>query len=246
MVGVMPERLHPMWQDIFGENVWVRPGTNDFDILRETLTYSIQLPVYNDVKIAVDIGAHIGGWTRYVKMRAPDAQVIAVEPNVGNAELFRLNTQGMKGITLYEARLAYAWKRVVELRDPTNTRGHSFVPVEMADAHFAEWHRRFDIERVGETGAPYVSLEMLLPPGTGDIDVMKVDCEGAEFDLLLNAPISTLQRCRWIVGEVHNLNGDWKAVMNRLAATFIEYLPWDWSRENQPVVRQFTLERIAR
>lgn len=38
-------------------------------------------------------------------------------------------------------------------------------------------------------------------------DLIKVDCEGAELDVLSTLPGEMLRECKWIVGEMHDASG---------------------------------------
>jgi hypothetical protein len=46
-----------------------------------------------------------------------------------------------------------------------------------------------------------IDLSEVLSMAGGSIDLMKVDCEGAEFEFLGRAPIGELQRVGAVVGE---------------------------------------------
>jgi FkbM family methyltransferase len=56
----------------------------------------------------VDIGAHIGGFSKRVKSNWPNARVIAIEPGPDNADLYRRNLDGSGGVHLYAAALVKA------------------------------------------------------------------------------------------------------------------------------------------
>ena len=37
-------------------------------------------------------------------------------------------------------------------------------------------------------------------------DLIKIDCEGAEYDVLTALPGEMLRECKWIVGEMHDVS----------------------------------------
>lgn len=43
-------------------------------------------------------------------------------------------------------------------------------------------------------------------PENEDIDICKIDIEGAEYSLLENAPIALLRRCKYIIIEIHEIS----------------------------------------
>ena len=199
-------------------DVVTRPGTNDAQILHEAAHYFTDRIDYGALDVCVDVGAHIGGWTRYVKTWSPNAVVLAVEPDKANYDLLRLNTRGAEWVMVFEGRVAYQWADVVRLSTPGNTGGRSFVTREFSRENFEALSARFGLE-MAEVSPAVFTLEDII----GEIpavDVLKLDAEGAEFDILLNAPIETLTKCKWLVGEVHHLNGYWPNVAGRLAPFF--------------------------
>jgi len=38
------------------------------------------------------------------------------------------------------------------------------------------------------------------------VDLIKIDCEGAEYDVLTALSEEMLQQCKWIVGEMHDVS----------------------------------------
>ena len=42
--------------------------------------------------------------------------------------------------------------------------------------------------------------------GLTRVDLIKIDCEGAELDVLTALPAEMLQQCQWIVGEMHDVS----------------------------------------
>src|SRR5207253_10279439 len=50
------------------------------------------------------------------------------------------------------------------------------------------------------------------------IDLLKIDCEGADADIFATLPDDILNQCQWIVGEFHDDSGF--EVLARLATNF--------------------------
>jgi hypothetical protein len=49
-------------------------------------------------------------------------------------------------------------------------------------------------------------------------DLLKLDCEGVEFDVLLGADDNTLRRAQRIILEFHRIAGPPEVIVNRLEA----------------------------
>ncbi len=43
--------------------------------------------------------------------------------------------------------------------------------------------------------------------GVTKVDLIKIDCEGTEYDVLIALPEEMLRQCKWIVGEMHDVSG---------------------------------------
>lgn len=198
--------------------LYTRDGTADQAIVASIFAgedYSPDLIDYTTVKYVVDVGAHIGAYSLFIKDMAPDAQVVAIEPDTDNAVIFLMNTRDAANITLIAARVAYEWRDVVMVRNLHNTGSVSFVPSDFPGLD------KLPDTHVTTPGGVYaiVTLEQAL--GRRRMaDVLKVDCEGGEFDILINAPLATLARFRWIVGEYHTLSGDIDTITRRLRGMF--------------------------
>ena len=64
---------------------------------------------------------------------------------------------------------------------------------------------------IWETAGPLVNavpfdevVEAISHEGRRRINLMKIDCEGAEYDVLTALPPELLRQCQWIVGEMHD------------------------------------------
>ena len=77
------------------------------------------------------------------------------------------------------------------------------------------------------------------------VDVLKLDCEGAEFDILLGAPTDLLERVELVIGEYHRFGGrDPKALRDRLEAAGYSFSSEPHPRE--PLLGLFTAVRQAK
>ncbi len=111
----------------------------------------------------VDIGSNIGMFSAYARGLFPDATIHAYEPSPQTAELNRFNASDPRTTLFIEGVAASAGRaRMRELGASTLSRTESADDGEIVLTPFSEV-----IERVG-----------------GAIDLLKVDCEGAEWDFM--------------------------------------------------------------
>ena len=151
----------------------------------------------------LDIGSHIGSFTLAVKRWWPEAQVFAAEPDPDNAALFRKNCEGLEGVHLTEAAiLGGDGAAEVSFRQA----GRANRDGNAAASRVVDVVRRLGDEACWPTSlVRAVSiLDFLDSHGNPAIDLLKLDCEGAEGEILeaLRAA-GRLARVRWIRGEWH-------------------------------------------
>ena len=48
--------------------------------------------------------------------------------------------------------------------------------------------------------------EVMKNLGLAEVDLIKIDCEGGEYDVLTALPEEMLRQCKWIVGEMHDVS----------------------------------------
>ena len=151
----------------------------------------------------MDIGGHVGAFTRAVKRWWPDARILAAEPDPDSAALYRKNTEGMDGVFLTEAALLgrgdvreVAFRQGGRANRDGNAAASRVVDVVRPLGDESCW---------GTALVPAMSvLDLLERHGNPVIDLLKLDCEGAEGEILQALrDAGYLERVRWIRGEWH-------------------------------------------
>jgi FkbM family methyltransferase len=143
----------------------------------------------------VDCGANVGAFA--VWAAAVGASVDAYEPHPLTFDWLERNTAGLAVRCVRAA--------VVAAAPPGGMVALGVDPG--ADTHHS----------LGGAGAtidvPAVSLEAAIGAGC---DLLKLDCEGAEFELIAETPGETLRRARRIACEIHDWIGDPTVIERRL------------------------------
>jgi FkbM family methyltransferase len=168
----------------------VRPGSGDRATINEMFVQNTYLA---DPRFAIaagdrvlDIGANIGAFTLLAARAAPRGKVCAVEPETGNFAVLQQN------IALNRAEN-------VDLLQ---------VAVGASEGHAVISAAGILSSTVGDSGSsaqtvPQVTLASLVAR-LGEVDLLKMDCEGAEFDIFFSTPLPVLQKIRRITMEYHN------------------------------------------
>jgi FkbM family methyltransferase len=142
--------------------------------------------------VVIDIGANIGVFATYAATAAPGVMVYSYEPFPGNVIWLRKNVQEshLTNVQVYSQAVAgAAGERVLHV-NPSSWIEHSLLREEGRDGD-------------GIT-VECISLDQVLEMETGGrCDFLKLDCEGSEYEILMNCRPETLRRIRRIVGEYH-------------------------------------------
>ena len=148
----------------------------------------------------VDIGASIGEFTVEAALQVPEGKVYAFEPNPGSINILRQNVRAneLKNI---ETHTIGVWKETgeitLEIRPEDPIHGRSYDGEIPSDAV----HKR--------TTIPVVSLrEMFETIVVENVDLLKMDTEGTEFDILMNEAPETFEKVHRIIMEVHESSPD--------------------------------------
>ncbi|HEY1188230.1 MAG TPA: FkbM family methyltransferase [Gemmata sp.] len=159
--------------------------------------------------VVVDVGAHCGAFAAYAAMAwHPGAVVHCFEPFGPHLALLRRNTTGFAGVTVHPFGLGAADGTADLLLDPGSGAGHSTVPGLVP--HPAG---RVPVS-LRDAAAAWDEL------GLGDVDVLKVDAEGAEADILERLG-PRLARVKVLLVEYHT--DALRRRVEALAARFVRF-----------------------
>jgi FkbM family methyltransferase len=196
-----------------GRDIFYRSGTADPFVLHQVLLRSgkkaeYYLPAVLRPKTILDIGSNVGASIIYFHRQFPDANIFGFEPDPDTFRVLQKNVGHLPGVTIFNYGLGATNQRIVVRADRVNfgafttsgrfkDRGHPPADVECEV-------RRLD--------------DVLREIGIAQIDLIKIDCEGAEAEVFSTLPDAILNQCQWIVGEFHDHTGF--EVLARLAPHF--------------------------
>ena len=187
------------WWNGDGCPVHYRRGTSDVSLVYGILfkpgrKSEYWLPAGLEPAVVFDIGANIGVTARYLAQRFPQAAVHGFEPIPANVELARDNAAAVPGrISIHPFGLgasAGSFTFSIPTGHGVNRGGYSRFGAAGAGAD----EIRAEIRATSEVLAALGGLQP---------DVIKIDTEGAEYDILGSFPREVLSRVSWIYGELH-------------------------------------------
>ena len=153
-----------------------------------------------DEPLVVDIGAHVGSFTLWLAEQYPGLRVMCFEPDPDAFRYLRRNAGNVA--TLYE-RAVGAHTGTANLHRPIPAGAISNLGAVPAGDSVA---------------VDVVSLEDVRAP-LADVALLKVDCEGCEYDLVLETPPTAWARVRRIVLEYHPVSGHEPSALVRRLGT---------------------------
>ncbi len=174
----------------------------DVWVVKETCLDGVYDVLANDLPeeaVIVDVGAGLGDFAVHAALRSPRARIVAVEPHPGSFRLLEENlaANGVTNVRALPVALTETAAATVPLdvgaREPalfTTTAPRVSRAVDVPNRTLAALLEHCGLERV---------------------DLLKLDCEGAEFGILLEASGETLRRIERIVLEWHEGVTQWNA-----------------------------------
>jgi FkbM family methyltransferase len=181
-------------------------------------------PGANDM--VLDVGANVGAFSLWLAQKSPTVRVFAVEPSAENfAELTR-NLAGWRH-QVTTLRLAVGGREGFGMMDDGGRRSvdHRVEPLAAGSAATDSFE--------------LVTLEKLMAlAGADHVDLLKMDIEGAEFDVFEQVSQATLKRIRKLTIEYHdNIRpGTLDLIQRRLSETH-DIVSRDGSVEGYGIIR---------
>jgi FkbM family methyltransferase len=181
------------------QKVFYRASTSDMILIYEILLQSKYKSEYFfpdklNPKIIFDIGGNIGITAVYLASIFPDSKIYSFEPLPDNYEILKKNIQQYHNIKAFNIGLGSKNGNfeVYLSDDIENFGGVSFYPDPIGNK--SDSHILCEVKNINEV------IEKL---NIKSIDLIKIDTEGAEYDILTALQKRILRNTSWITGELH-------------------------------------------
>jgi FkbM family methyltransferase len=187
----VPKKLLQIFKEIFLDDFY------NIDLLKKELTKD---------SIVVDIGANVGFFSFLILSKIEVKKIYSFEPISTNIDFFKKiiseNKVLQDKIMLKQAAVTGADLESLEL-----FLDNTYELTENASV-FAGYKSTPTIR----VSVPSISLtKIFIDNDLDQIDFLKLDCEGSEFDIIYNTDPSILKRIKKIVVEIHDIEGDEKS-----------------------------------
>ena len=147
------------------------------------------LTLDRSVPVIIDIGANSGLFALRIKQLYPSAQISCYEPFPSNFEQLQntIALNKLESVTPLQKAVGAGRGSAKLYIHKRNMGGHSFYVSETLSKDYV------DVE--------VIDLASILDELQHDVDLLKIDCEGAEFDILMNLTAADARRIRQIIVE---------------------------------------------
>lgn len=175
----------------------IRPKTSDTWVFRDVWLKMDYTPKEFQLKakdLVLDIGAHIGMFSVFASKFATEGKIYAFEPMPENFQMLQDNIELNKITSIIPINKAVSDKKdekELYLSQKYNSE-HSFVLYENKTKKL----------NVKTTSLKDIMIDYSIPK----IDFLKMDCEGAEYEILFNTPYDILQKIDKISMECHRVD----------------------------------------
>jgi FkbM family methyltransferase len=178
----VPNQIIPEFKESFFEEVYLKKLPSQL--------YSVPKPVI------IDIGANVGFFSLLAWLKFPNARILAFEPIQRNFKLLQRNISGAPeaAIQAHHAAVSDAVGEIVlRFNDQAITTSASLLHNHSGNVE----------ESVTSTNLAAILEQHQLDK----IDLLKLDCEGAEYGILYESPAELFDRVHCIAMETHPGHG---------------------------------------
>jgi FkbM family methyltransferase len=184
------------------------------------------LPIEAD-DVVVDIGANVGVVTLFAALRTKNP-VHAFEPSPENCEFIKRNAlkSGLDNVIVHQVAVGDKTEKHTRLY-LADSVGNSLLDAELSASNFST-ENYIDV--------PSVTLQNIIDSTeNGEIDYLKIDCEGCEGLIFLSTPVEYIKRVKKMVIEFHDTSSPLKhdAIQKLLKdAGFEVWLDWRLGKDS--------------
>jgi FkbM family methyltransferase len=184
-----------------GHDVSYRPGTSDPLAINQVLLRpggkaEYYLPLALEPRVILDIGSNIGTSVLFFHKQFPSAKIYGFEPHPETFRILQANVGAIPSVEVFNYALGATDARIAVVFDGIDFSGFVAKPGS-TNPPGTMTTTECEVKHAGEV------MKIL---GLSKVDLIKIDCEGAEYDVLTALPGEMLRECKWIVGEMHDVS----------------------------------------
>ncbi len=185
--------------DLYAEEIQIRSCINEIIVEDH---YSLEFFQDKKGKVFLDFGANHGVPSIIMAKQNPESTVYAFEPDPKCYEYLKENIK-LNGLTNLKAFHMAVCKQGVDEIELMISPNHSGANTVISTV---EKQEKFYQKEVKTCKVKATSLEKIVSENNiEEIELLKIDCEGAEYEILPNSPVLLSGRIKNMVGEFHEI-----------------------------------------
>ncbi|MBU1682748.1 FkbM family methyltransferase, partial [Patescibacteria group bacterium] len=167
-----------------------REDTTDMAIFKQIfIQKDYDFPINMNPKFIIDGGANVGYASLFFANKFPDAEIVAIEPEDSNFEVLQKNTSEYKQVKTIKAGI---WHKKAKLK---------IVGTEWGKCGFMTK----EVDTADTYDAKTITIDEILKQSKYDeIDILKLDVEGAEKEIFSSNYDSWLGKVNVLIIELHD------------------------------------------
>jgi FkbM family methyltransferase len=147
--------------------------------------HSYFIDLISDEPILIDLGACLGSFSKHFRSQYKNSKIILMEPSKSNFPKIEIDDENTKKIF---GAISSKKEKLIFREDPRSEQNGSLL---------------FDYFEGVEYEVETYTLDELIEPFE-TVDLLKMDVEGAEWDVLLNCSDETLNKIKQLTVEFHD------------------------------------------
>lgn len=188
---------------ILAYSLFMKDGEYDF------LFQKPYVDILQNAKVVFDVGANIGLFSLICNSINPNTKFICIEPENNNYNILKKNMQSINSVCMKKG----LWNKETSLKVvPRNTGEWGYIVEEVSDGN--------------ENTIEAISIYDILNANTIEvIDILKIDIEGAEFQVFDHTSEMWIDRVNCLIIEFHDRirNGCSERVISRMIKHGFKY-----------------------
>lgn len=174
-----------------GKTLIIRGGDSDIRVFKQIFIDEVYnfFPNQFEPTVIIDAGANVGYSPIWFKKTFPNSKVLAIEPEGENFKILSKNILGTPGIIALENALWFEQTSLTISNPTSDSWGFRLNTTNSSNGN-----------RIETITIP----DLILNYSIDQIDILKIDIEGAEYELFKYGAESWLPSVKMIMVEVHD------------------------------------------
>ena len=171
-----------------------------YDELKEE--YHLNELNISDNDVIIDIGAHVGVVSTYLSKANPNSKIYSFEPSSNTFHCLTKNIKmnNINNVKIFNHGVTSDGRDITMMMPVGNTGGSSSIYTPQNGLYYKNTIKSVSINNLIK--------EILITEKTDKIKILKIDCEGSEYEILNTLEPELFNKIEYLIGEFHTIKDD--------------------------------------